>query len=55
MATSISFKVAKKLFELGYFTDTDTVMNTIDIFEKDGKCMSTSVMRSGNIRTTVVY
>ena len=53
MATSLSFKVAKKLFELGYFTDTDTVMKTIDIFEKDGKCMSTSVMRSGNIRTTM--
>ena len=53
MATSLSFKVAKKLFELGYFTDTDTVMKTIDLFEKDGKCMSTSVMRSGSMRTTM--
>ena len=53
MATSISFKVAKKIFDLGYFTDTDAVMKTIDVFEKDGKCMSTSVMRSGNMRTTM--
>ena len=53
MATSISFKVAKKLFELGYFTDTDTVMKTIDIFEKDGKCMLTRVKNVGNMRTTM--
>ena len=53
MATSISFKVAKKLFELGYFTDTDTVMITIDIFEKDGKCMLTRVKNVGNMRTTM--
>ena len=53
MATSISFKVAKKLFELGYFTDTDTVMKTIDFFEKDGKCMLTRVKNVGNMRTTM--
>ena len=53
MATSISFKVAKKLFELGYFTDTDTVMKTIDIFKKDGKCMLTRVKNVGNMRTTM--
>ena len=53
MATSISFKVAKKLFELGYFADTDTVMKTIDIFEKDGKCVLTRVKNVGNMRTTM--
>ena len=53
MATTISFKVAREIFNLGYFAETDTDMKTIDIFEKDGKCMSTRVMKVGNMRTTM--
>ena len=53
MATPISFKVAREIFNLGYFAETDTDMKTIDIFEKDGKCMSTRVMKVGNMRTTM--
>lgn len=53
MTTTISFKVAKKIFNLGYFAETDTVMETIDIFEKDGKCMLTRVKNVGNMRTTM--
>ena len=53
MATTISFKVAKKIFNLGYFAETDAVMKTIDIFEKDGKCMLTRVKNVGNMHTTM--
>ena len=53
MATTISFKVAREIFNLGYFAETDTDMKTIDIFEKDGKCMLTRVMNIDNMRTTM--
>ena len=53
MATSISFKVAREIFNLGYFAETDTDMKTIDIFEKDGKCMLTRVKNVGDMRTTM--
>jgi len=53
MAQKISYKIASKLFSLGFFTDTDTIMKTVEIFEKDGKCMATSIMNGGNMRTTM--
>ena len=53
MATTISFKVAKKISELGYFAEIDTIFKTVVVFEKDGKCMLTGVMGGGNMRTTM--
>lgn len=53
MATTISFKVAKKIFELGYFAETDTNVKIVEVFEKDGKCMSTGVMKGSNMSTTM--